>query len=175
MALGDGAAEGRVLVGVVTRFQHAVAGHDDHEGISADRLRYRILAAAAADKVGDLVIGAGFAARNGAGGCIDALVEHRDPGHVERHIGEVGGAAAQLRTDALDRDLHHHWRTLFARLRIEPVKTPPGLDLPRFRQLHADDAGLAPRDAATADAGVKDCVVSPHQRTPTPSGIITLS
>ena len=124
--------------------------------------------APAAHLGGQFIIGAGFAARNNASELVNTLIEGRDAGHVERHVGELAGAAPQLRGNALDRDLHHRRRTLLVRLRIKAEKTPQGLDFPRLRQLHADDAGLAPHDAATADAGVKDCVTTPHQRCPNP-------
>ena len=90
-------------------------------------------------------------------------------------VGKVAGAAPQQHGDALDRDLDHRRRTQFARFRIKPEQPPSGVDFPRFRQLHADNPGIAPHDAATADAGVKDCVITPHNATPTPGGIITLS
>jgi hypothetical protein len=114
----------------------------------------------------DLAIGAGFAARDGAGVLIDALVEGGDALDVERDIGKIAGLAAQQRHNALDRELDHRRRTLLACLRIEPVQPPPRLDFARFRQLHADDPGIAPYDAAAPDAGVKDRVTTPHNATP---------
>ncbi|GCC46858.1 hypothetical protein chiPu_0030957, partial [Chiloscyllium punctatum] len=100
--LRDAAAVRRNPVRIVAGLEHAVAGHDDHEGIAAERLRHRIDRAGRAQGAGDLVIGPGFAAGNVADGMVDALVEGRDVGHVERHAREVTIAAAQGRDDALD-------------------------------------------------------------------------
>src|SRR5689334_7637219 len=55
---------------------------------------------------------------------------------------------------------------MLARLRIKPVKATAGLDFPCLRQLDADNAGLSPNDAATADAGIEDRVLMPHHATP---------
>ena len=74
--------------------------------------------------------------------------------------------AAKLDGNALDRALDHRGRTNLARLRIDLEQPPSGIDFPRFRQLHGHNAGFAPHDAATADAGVKDCVITPHNATP---------
>ncbi len=95
---------GRDLVGVVARFQHAMAGHDDHEGIAPDRLRHRMGRARRTQSARDLGIGAGLAARDAAGELVDALVEIGNAGHVERDFADVGVAAAQDRDDALDGD-----------------------------------------------------------------------
>src|SRR5262249_17245946 len=82
-------------------------------------------------------------------------------------VGKVDRPAAKLDGDALDRALDHRGRPNLARLRIDLEQPPSGFDFPRFRQLHGDDAGFAPHDAATADAGVKNCVMPPHNATPT--------
>jgi len=53
-----------------------------------------------------------------------------------------------------------------SRLRIEPEQPPAGLDLARLGKLHADDAKLAPRDAAAADCRVENAVSMPHDALP---------
>ena len=77
-------------------------------------------------------IGAGFAARDGAGKLVDALVEGGDAGHVERDVGKIAGFAAQQRDDAFDRDFDIQRRALLARLGIELEQPPPGFDLAGF-------------------------------------------
>src|SRR5215472_1411086 len=176
VTLGDGAAIGRDLVGVVARFQYAVAGHDDHERVLGDRLRHRQFGADAAHLGGDLVIGSGFATWNGAGEFVDPLTEERDALHVEDDVGEVGVAPTQKRGNALDGRLNRRRRSHLARFGIKAEQAAAGLELPRLWQLHADDPGIAPDDAATPYASVEDRVPTPHEATPSPpSAIITLS
>ena len=121
-------------------------------------------------RAGDLVIGAGLAARNGAGELVDALVEGGNAGHVERDVGKVALAAAQQRDDALDRDLDIRRRAKFAGLRIELEQPPPRVDLAGLRELHAHDAEIAPCDAAAADPRIENCVPTPRHTPPTPAG-----
>src|SRR6185437_11246158 len=166
MALGDGAAEGRVLVGIVARLKHAVAGHNDHEWISAERLGHGKFAASAAYLARELAIGADFAARDGADELVNALVEGGMVGHVEGNAGQIARTATRLRNNALDGDFDVRRRALLARFRIEPEQPPTGFQLPRLRQLHGNNAGTAPYDAAAADAAVKDRVTTPHNATP---------
>ena len=119
---------------------------------------------------GDLVIGAGFAARNGAGELIDALVEGVNAAHVERDFGKIGVAAAQHSCDAFDGDFGIQRRALLVGFRIEAEQPAPGIDLARFGKLHADDAIVAPCDAASADRGVKNRVPIPRHDATQPRG-----
>jgi hypothetical protein len=147
-----------------TRWQ----GHDDHEGIAADRLRHRIDRAGSAQAAGDLVIGAGFAARDGPGNCVDALVEAWDISHIQRDVGQVGSLPAQQRDDALDGDFDIFRRPLLARVGIEQKQPPAGFDLAGFGELHADDTQRAPCDPAPANSRVKNAVPTPRHTPPTP-------
>ena len=96
----------RDLVGIAAGLEHAMAGHDDHEGIAGDRLRHRMRGAGGAaarwrprHRCGSPR--AGWSRAN----FVNPLVEGGDAGHVERDLGKIGVAAAQQRGDALDRDL----------------------------------------------------------------------
>ena len=54
--------------------------------------------------------------------------------------GEIGRLAAQQRDNAFDRDFGIQRRAKFAGFGIKLKQPPPGFDLARFRQLHADNA-----------------------------------
>ena len=60
-------------------------------------------------------------------------------------------------------------RAHVARLRIDAEQAAAGVELAGFRQLHGDDPGIAPDDAATPYTGVEDRVTAPrHNATPHP-------
>ena len=80
--------------------------------------------------------------------------------------------AAQQRDDALDRDLDIVRRPLFARVGIELEQPPAGFDLAGFGKLHADNAKIAPCDAASADRRVENAVPTPRHYATHPAGII---
>src|SRR5262249_10287590 len=86
-----------------------------------------------------------------AGDFVDAPMERRHVTHVELDEREVLWLAAEQRHDRLDRALHLGRGRPFAR--IGKLAPRPGAycHLARFWQLHADDAAVAPRDAADAD------------------------
>ena len=70
--------------------------------------------------------------------------------------------APQQRDDAFDRKFGIDRRTKLARLGKMPEQAPPGVDLARLGQLHAYHAGIAPDNAATADARVEYRVPTPR-------------
>ena len=111
---------------------------------------------------GDFAIGAGFAARDGPRLLVNPLIEGGDAGHIEGDVGKIGRLAAQQRHDALDRDLDIQRRALFAGVGMELIQPPSGFDLARLGQLHADDAGMAPCDAASADHRIENAVPTPR-------------
>ena len=119
---------------------------------------------------GDLVIGAGFAARNAARELVDALVEQRDALPVERDLGEVGVAAAQRAGDGLRSGRNHRRRAHVARFGKEAEQAAAGVQLARLGQLHGDDPGIAPDDAATPYTGVEDRVTAPRHNATPPQG-----
>src|SRR5579859_383289 len=166
MALGDGATERGILVGVMAHLKDAVARHDDHEWIFGERLCYGKFTPGTAHLARDLAIGAGFAARDGADELVDPLAKDGLAGHVEADLGEIACAAARLHDNAFNGHFDVQRGALLARLRIEAKKPPARLQLTRLRQLHGNNAGAAPYDATTADAGVKDRVTTPHNATP---------
>ena len=143
-ALGDAAAIGGNPVRIAAGFEHAVAGHDDHEGIFCDRLRHGMDGAGSLQARRDLAIGHGFAARNGAGEVIDPGVERRDAGHIEPDLGQIGRLAAQQRRDALDGALDVRGRAQFAGVGEQLEQPAPGFDLARLRQLHAQNTQTRP-------------------------------
>ena len=59
---------------------------------------------------------------------------------------------------------------MFAGVGIELEQPLAGFDLARLGQLHADDAGIAPRDAATADPRIENGVPTPRHTPPHPGG-----
>jgi hypothetical protein len=97
-----------------------VARHDERKRIAPERLPDIARQAALAQLNGNLAVGAGRAARNGARDRVDATVEVRHAVQVERDRGEIGLLAAQQRDDAVDRALHIRRRRRFARLRTSP-------------------------------------------------------
>lgn len=151
-----------------------MAWHDQHERIFADRLRYRMRRAGGLQRGRHLAIAAGFAPGNGASEFVDPLVEGRYAVHVERDVGKTDRMAAQQRHQAFDRDLDGERGAHLARLRISLEQPPPGFDLARFGKLHAYHAGIAPYDAAPADAGVEYAIPMPHHATSTPAATIAL-
>jgi hypothetical protein len=109
----------------------------------------------------DLAIGHGLTARNGAGEFIDPGIEWRDAGHIEPDVGQIGHPAAQQRRDAVDGALDVRGRAQFAGVEKQLEQPAPGFDLARFRQLHAQNAQLAPCDAASADRSIEYRVPTP--------------
>ncbi len=107
--------------------------------LAPDRLADRVRRAGRAEPFCEFGEGDGFAARDGAGVLVDAATERRHAVHVEDHIGEIAGFPAQQRRDAVDRDFDHQRRGEFAGVGILAQHTPPGLDLARFRKLHAEN------------------------------------
>ncbi len=106
-------------------------------------------------------MGAGFATRDHPDRLIDAAIEQRQAVHVDGDIDEVDGLAAQQRNDALDGVVDIGRRPEFARIGKLLQQAAPGLDLARFRQLHANNAGVAPCDTASAHRRVEGCVSVP--------------
>ena len=139
-----------------------MAGHDDHEGVAGNRLRDRVRGAGSPELARDFAIGAGFAARNRARELVNPLIEGVNAAHVERDVGEIGRLAAQQRDNALDRDFDIQRRAQFAGVGILAQQPPAGFDLARFGQLHADNAEMAPCDAASADPRVEYGVPTPR-------------
>jgi hypothetical protein len=106
---------------------------------------------------------------------VNALIEGVDAAHVECDVGEIGSLAAQQRHYAVDRDFDIQRRTEFAGVGILAQHSPPGFDLPRFRELHADNAAIAPCDAASADSGIENGVPTPRHYATNPGSIIAPS
>src|SRR5581483_11570645 len=106
----------------------------------------------------DLAVRETRARRNLAYDLVDARVEARHAGHVERHRSEIAGGPAQQRVDAVDRALN------FARRRsLDRVHAVDQLGdrraVARFGQAQAGDATFAPGNAATAERRVEERVL----------------
>ena len=78
------------------------------------------------------------------------------------------GQPARIHVDAFDRDFDIQGSAHLARVGIKLEQPPPRFDLARFGKLHADHAGIAPYDAAPADAGVEYAVPTPRHDAPSP-------
>ena len=139
-----------------------MTGHDDDERVAGDRLRDRAHGARGPKSLSDFAVSAGFAAWNGARELVNALIEGVYAGHIECNAGEIAGLAAQHRGNAFDRNFDTPRRTEFAGVRIETEQSPSCFDFPRLRQLHPENAKIAPCDAASADAGIEYCVAVPR-------------
>jgi hypothetical protein len=120
-----------------------MAWHDQHERIFPDRLRHRMRRAGRLEGGSDLVAGAGFAPRDGAGEFVDPPPKGRDAVHVEHDVGQIDRLAAQQCCNAFDCELDIERVAHLARLRITLEQPPPCLDLARFGKLHAHHAGIA--------------------------------
>jgi hypothetical protein len=85
------------------------------------------------------------------------------------------GCAAQQRDNAFDGKFDIQRRAKLTGFGVEAKQPPPGFDLAGFRQLHADNAIVAPCDAAPANACVEYCVPTPRHYANHPESIITPS
>ena len=128
-----------------------MTGNDDHEGVAPNRLGDRADCTGSLETQGDLVIGEGLAAGNFARGLIDALVEGGNSADIERDVGEIARLGPQQRGNSLDCFFDNRRRTHLARVGVKLEQPLAGFDLARLGKLHADQAGMAPRDAAMAD------------------------
>ena len=149
-----------------------MAGNDDDERVAGDRLRDRAHGARSPDTRGDFAIAAGCAARNRPRERVDARIEGGQAAEVERDPGEIGAFAAQQRGNTIDRRFDTGRGRKFAGIGIKAKQAPPCFDLPHFRQLHANDAAIAPCDAASADCRIENAVPTPRHHAIHPSGII---
>jgi len=145
-----------------------MAGYQDGKGISPDRLADGVRRAGRAESFCEFGEGDGLAARDGAGVLVDAAIERRRAVHIEDHIGEIAGFPAQQCGDAVDRDFDHRRRGEIAGVGILAQHAPPGLDLARFRKLHAENPGPAPCNAASADCRIEYAVSAPRHSVPPP-------
>src|SRR6266478_8068521 len=121
---GDAAAVRRDLVGVAAGFEYAMAGNDDHERVTGDRLRDRAHGARSPDTRGDFAIGADFAAWDRSSERVNARIESVDAAHVEHDLGEIGAFAAQKRGDTIDRHFDIQRGSEFAGVGIETKQAP---------------------------------------------------
>jgi hypothetical protein len=80
-----------------------VAGHDDREGVAAQRGAHAAGVADLADGPRDLAVGDRPAGLDLAGRGVDPTAEIVDPGVVEGDVAQVAGLAVEERDDALDR------------------------------------------------------------------------
>ena len=128
-----------------------MAGHDDQEGVPAQRLTHGTRQAARTEPVRNLAIGESRARGDGPGDVVDAPVELRHGGHVERQTRQIHVGAAKHRGNGVERALNVAWRSGLARARVQPQHACARLDLAPLRQLHPEDAARAPRDGAASD------------------------
>ena len=77
------------------RREHAVARHDDREGVSPEGLPHRAGQALVAEARRHLAVRQGRARGNAAGDLVDAAVKRRHAFHVERHAVELARASCR--------------------------------------------------------------------------------
>src|SRR5512142_1312620 len=82
--------------------EHAMARHDDGDGVLAHRLADLARFVRLAEAPGDLAVGHRVARRDGARDRVGALVEIRRFAEVERHVAEVHLLAGKQFQHALD-------------------------------------------------------------------------
>jgi hypothetical protein len=157
---------GRNLVSVATGLQHAMTGNDDDKGVAENGLGDRAHRPGSPHVDRDFIIGEGLPTRNPLRNLVDALIENVNAAHVERHIGEVTHFSAQQRDNALDRAFRVRRRARFTGVGLKLKQPLAGFDLARLRKLHADNAGVTPRDAAPANGRVKYRVRPPRHTHP---------
>ncbi len=133
-----------------------MARHDDRERVAPERLPHGARRAGRAEPRRDLAVRERRARRNGARDLVDAAVKRRHALHVERDGGEIARLAAEERDDAVERALHVGRRRRLARVGKSPQQARARLGLARLRELHADDAAPAPRDAASTDRRIEE-------------------
>ena len=149
------AAIGGEAAGLVARRQHAVARHHDRTGVAPERLADVARQFDAAELLGDIAIGHGLARRNVARDVVDAAVEFGNAVEIEHDVGEVVRLAREQFDDPVDGGLHLRRRRRLDEVVMALLQAGAGLFLVAHRQLHRDDAALAPHDAAAADRGVE--------------------
>src|SRR5882724_2229950 len=85
-ALGDRAAMRGDLVRIAARFEHAMAGNNDHEGIAGNRLCDGLHGTGSPEPCRDLAIGPRFAAGNRPRDLVNPLIEGMNAAHIERDV-----------------------------------------------------------------------------------------
>ncbi len=133
-----------------------MAGHHDRPGVLAHRLADGLGGLGFAGAGGDLGIGQGLAGRNGAGDGVDALLEAADEVQVQRDRREVRGLASQQLQDAVPGVQHGRRRRRAGGLGEAAQQPRPHGLCGGFGQADADQAALAPGQAAGADRGLED-------------------
>jgi hypothetical protein len=160
-ALGNGATIGGNLVRIAAGFEHPMARHDNHERVAGNRLRDRMRSTRSPELGCDFAIGAGFAAGYRARELVNPQIEGGYLAGIERDVGEIARLAAQRRDNALDRSLDIERRAEFTGVWKLAQQPASGFDLACFRQLHANDAEMAPCDTASADPRIEYRVPTP--------------
>src|SRR6516225_7252205 len=134
-----------------------MAGHDDRERVTPERLPDSARRTWIADSCGDVAIRQCHSRRDHAGSLVDAAVESRNLVHVELDGGKIVHLAAQQCDDAVDDTLHLQRRRSFPGSWKPPKHAGACFPLTRFRELDTGDATATPRDATAADRRVKEC------------------
>src|SRR5262249_43411659 len=100
-------------------------------------------------------VGQRTAGRNSARHMVDAPIEvgHRAP--VENRFAQIAPLAFEKRDDVLDRALDGSSGDCLAGLRVATKQSLSGRLIASFGKLHANDAALAPNNAAAPDGGLE--------------------
>jgi hypothetical protein len=151
----DAAVRGEAA-GLAAGREHPVTWHHDRERVPAERLAHRARGARRAEPRSDLAVGERRARRDRARDLVDAAVEGRHALHVERDVRELARLAAQQRDDAALRALHVGRRRPLVGTRETRLHASARGLLARLGKLDADDAPLAPGDAASPDRRLEE-------------------
>jgi hypothetical protein len=136
--------------------EHAMARHDDREGVPSESLPHRAGQALVAKARRHLAVRQGRARGNAAGDLVDTSVKRRHAFHVERHAVELDRGSCEKRRDGVERPLHVGRRRCLARVRETALHASARLRITRLRELRTGHAVLAPRNAAPADRRVEE-------------------
>ena len=157
-ALGRDAAGRGEAAQLAAGREHAVAGDDDRERVAPERLADRVRGAALADPLGDLAVGERLARRDRARDRVDAAVEPGTRSMSSATAERSRGSPSSSATIAVDRAPDVRGRRALVRARDRAPDAPAERVLVGLGELHADDAALAPRDAAAAERRVEEGV-----------------
>ena len=153
--LGGDAARRREAAHLAVGAQHAMAGHDDGDGIAPQRLADLARFVRHAQTLGDLAVGHGPAGRNGARDLVDLAMELGRVVEIDRDVAEIDGLALQQGQHAIDDALHAGGRRTLDRLRPALLQARARGLGGRRGQLEAGNALGIPGDAAAADRRVE--------------------
>ncbi len=136
--------------------------YDQWNWVAAERLADLACQAAVAQTGRDLAVGEGRAGADVPRDFVDLLLKRIHAREIERDGGKVTRLPAQQRDDAIDRPRNVLWWRHLVRIREPHQQTGAGLFRLRLRQLHRDNAVVAPGNATGPDRRIEQCVTVGH-------------